>query len=359
MEKKCAYCLSKIEKDSKQWQNQVYCTSKCRKNAHRKKTAANTRIEKKRANLTQNDEVVYLLKQCRRSKTVQILHGHDLNTFLETMELVRNRPNANVRLCHIAPVKGEKTVGLFHCKNLFYGGAYQNRKFGNRYFSGGMSIKTTELLAKWSVHNEMTNNEILILIEKYLGNIIPKYLEKSPVLKSKKVQIINKIIGINEREKFETLIQLSHQVLTETWAKLSHRKKSVWATQRESKYITYMDSLTRFIEYSNENSKALIKLRRTMVIAYMALERETKSSTYNKYFYVKYEPLVNIKYGQAMLINSNSWSELKDLIYETAFNTLQGAILDANKFHKRILSYLKFPDKIRLENNSIYASSFD
>lgn len=359
MKKNCAYCLSEIEKASKQWQNQVYCTTKCRKNAHRKKTAANTRIEKKRANLTQNDEVVYLLRQCRRAKTVQILHGHDLNTFLETMELVKNRPNADVRLCHIAPVKGNKTVGLFHCNNLFYGGSHQNRKFGNRYFPGGMSIKTTELLDKWLVHDDMTNNEILILIERYLDKIIPKYLEIAPVLKSKKVQIINKIIGVDEGNKFEALIQCSHQELTATWEKLSHRKQPTWTIQKESKYITYMDSLTRFIEYRNENSKTLIKLRKTMVIAYMALEREIESSTHNKYFYVKYEPLVSIKYGQAMLVNSSTWSELKDLIYETAFNTLQGATLDADEFHKKVLSYLTFPPKAWIKDDSLYASSFD
>lgn len=359
MKKKCSYCLSEIERASKQWQNQIYCTQKCRKNAHRKKTAAKTRIEKKRANLTQNDEVVYLLKQCRRAKTVQILHGHDLNTFIETMELIRNRPNADVRLCHIAPVKGNKTVGLFHCNNLFYGGSHQNKKFGNRYFSGGMSIKTNELLDKWSVHNEMTNNEILILIEKYLGKIIPKYLEKAPVLKSKKVQIISKILDVDEHNNFEELIQRSYKELTATWEKLSHKKQPTWTIQRESKYITYMDSLTRFIGYRNKNSRTLIKLRKTMVIAYMALEREIESGTHNKYFYVTYEPLINIKYGQAMLINSSSWSELKDLIYETAFNTLQGAVLDANKFHKQILSYLKFPKKAWLKDGSIYANSFD
>lgn len=257
------------------------------------------------------------------------------------------------------PSREKKSVGLFHCKNLFYGGTYQNRKFGNRYISGGLSIKTKKLLGKWSVHDGMTNNEILILVEKYLGGIIPKYLEQAPVWKSKKVQIINKIIELGERNEFETLFQKSHKELSEIWAKLSHRRQPSWSIQRESKYIAYMDSITRFIGYKNKNFKSLEKLRRTMVIAYMALEREKESNTRNKYFYVKYEPLISIKYGQAILKKSSSWKELKDLVYETAFNTLQGADLDAEKFHNDVLSYLEFPIKAWLEDNSLYASSFD
>jgi hypothetical protein len=59
----------------------------------------------------------------------------------------------------------------------------------------------------------------------------------------------------------------------------------------ESKFLAYMDS------YSGERAKMLYKLKKCMVVAYMALERVKESRTYNKHFYVKYEPLINKKYA--------------------------------------------------------------
>lgn len=136
--------------------------------------------------MRQNDEVLLLVRACRRAGTVQILTGHTLSSFLETMELVRNRPKGEVALCHIAPVKGKGSTGLFHCKNLFYGGKFQNRKFGKKYLGGGLSISHGKLKSKWAVDKDSPANDVLVLIEKFLGDIIPKYLEVAPVRKSKK-----------------------------------------------------------------------------------------------------------------------------------------------------------------------------
>lgn len=345
MIKQCLECDVAIYNESKQSDNQKYCTPKCRKTANRKKKSKQTRLEQKRSNLIQNDEIVYLLRQCRRAKTVQILHGHNLNSFLETMDLVRNRPKGDVRLCHIAPVKGENSIGLFHCLNLFYGGTYQNRKFGKRYFSGGLSIPKEKIVNKWLVKDGMSNNDILIMIEKYLMDIIPKYLELAPVRKSKKVQIVKKITDLDQSKEFDELIQYSYKKLTADLAKISRTQPPVLNISNESKYIVYMDSLTRFISYGGERVVILKKLRKLMVIAYMALERTWQSTTYNKYFYVKYELLIDHKYGQARLKNSDEWPEFKDLIYKTAFDVLQGRSLDIKKFRKIVMSYFKFPEK--------------
>ncbi|TBN46776.1 hypothetical protein EYC95_11825 [Pseudomonas sp. BGI-2] len=89
----------------------------------------------------------------------------------------------------------------------------------------------------------------------------------------------------------------------------------------------------------------LKSLRKVMVIGYMALERVAQSQTYNKYFYVKYEPLINKRYGQAMLNDPENWPEFKDLIYDTTFKVLQGGSLDIQKFRKLIMSHLTFPEK--------------
>lgn len=346
MIKYCLACNIVIPKLSKQWPSQKYCTTKCRKIGNIKKKASKTRIEQKRANLRQNYEMLYLVKQCRKAKTVQILNGHNLDSFTITMELVRNKPSGEINLCHIAPVKGKGSKGLFHHLNLFYGGAYQNKKFKNKYIAGGLFINDKKLTKKWCVPDDMSTNDVLIMIEKYLGDIIPKYIEAATVKKSKKVQIANKIAELDHTRNFDELLLTSYKCLVEQWEKISKIKSFIpTPTKKESKYLAYMDGLSRFISYGGNRASMLKSLRKIMVIGYMALERVEQSQTYNKYFYVKYEPLMSEKYGQAMLRNPEDWSEFKDLIYNAAFKVLQGGVLDVKKFRKQIMSYLAFPEK--------------
>lgn len=345
MTKHCMHCNIRMDINSKPKTNQKFCSKRCRKNYHRKEKGLKTRLEKRRANLRLNPEVRYLVAQCKRAKTVQILQGHTLASFTETMDLLKDRPKGDVELCHIAPVKGKNRIGLFHCRNLFYGGAYQNRKLGKKYIAGGMSIRHEDLLPQWEVQEEMKSDEVLVKIEEYLVDVITQYLEIRPVRIDRKVSVVNKILGIDASLDFDTLIRRSHKFLIEQWANITHTRPYIKNPNRESKYLAYMDSLTRFIEYNNKSRKVLKSIRKTMVVGYMALERTKQSNTYNKLFYVKYEPLINLKYCQAMLKNPQSWPVFKDIIYETAFNVLHGGEIDSKKFRRQIFSYLRFPDR--------------
>lgn len=347
MIKLCPVCSSEIEKTSKQWRNKVYCSQKCRKVFHRKQESKNKRVQQRRANMVQNDEVLYLVRACRKAGTVQILTGHTLDSFLETMELVRNRPKGEVALCHIAPVKGDGSVGLFHCQNLFYGGAFQNKKFGKKYLAGGLSVSIKNLRARWAVDGNTPANDVLLLIERFLGDIIPQYLNVAPVRKSKKYQLAQKILNLKPCANVDALMELSYNALAKKMSDLCHTPANSISLSCESKYIAYMDGLSRFIEYGGKRKKMLCKLRKAMVVAYMALERVKDSGTHNKYFYVKYEPLIDIEYAYAVLKDPQEWSVFKDLIYDTAFFVLQGGELDFEGFRKQMMSYLRFPKSLK------------
>ncbi|MGK8709161.1 hypothetical protein ACRS5L_22405 [Metapseudomonas otitidis] len=342
MNKLCPVCARPIENNSPQWARQVYCHQRCRKAAHRKRVSQASRAQRRRANLRQNDEVLYLVRQCRRAKTIQILTGHSLESFLETMRLVRERPKGDVKLCHIAPVKGDGSIGLFHCRNLFYGGSYQNLKFGNRYISGGLSIRNEQLIKKWSVRSSMSTNDVLIMIESFLGDVIPRYLDCAPVRKSKKYQLIERIIAIESGENAEHLIMLSHKSLLRRLDMLQGTVSFQVEHRSESKFLAYIDGVTRFIEYGDERLSMLRRFRRLLVVAYMALERVEMSGTYNKYFYVKYEPLIIPRYAYAKLIDPDNWSEFKDFVYDAAFSVLQGERLDLPRFRKKLMAQLEF-----------------
>ncbi|WP_256581663.1 MULTISPECIES: hypothetical protein [unclassified Pseudomonas] len=345
MKKICAVCESVIEKNSKQWAVQKYCSAKCRKIDNRKKKSRLTRLDQKRSNLRQNDEMLYLVRQCRNAGTVQILQGHTLESFIKTMDLVRNRPAGKVHLCHIAPVKGQGFIGLFHHLNLFYGGAYQNYKFRNAYIAGGLLIENEKLLSKWCVGDVTSNNDILIKIEEYLGDIISEYIQCTPVRKSKKVQVALKILMLDDSLEFDDLLHSSYTSLLEQWSDLSSQSCSFAPECRESKYLAYMDSISRFISVDSKRSKNLKKLRLIMYIGYMALSRVEKSKTYNKYFYVKYEYLMVEKYGQAMLKDPHDWRSFKDVLYDAAFEALQGGMPDIKKLNRKVMSYLDFPER--------------
>ncbi|MGO2704707.1 hypothetical protein [Pseudomonas helleri] len=343
MVKKCRACSAIIEKKSNQWARQIYCTTACRKSDHRKQNRLMSRIERRRSNLRQNDEMIYLVKQCRRAKTVEILKGHTLESFIETIALVRNRPQGQVELCHVAPVKGDEATGLFHCRNLFYAGAHQNRRNGRKNSGKGLSINNEKLLREWAVDTHMTTNDILLKIELYLGDIIPRYLKAISVRKSRNVSFINKILEVDSTASFDDLMLLQYRTLVDRWADLSHAKTHLPPRSRESKFIAYLDSINRFITYGGEGEAGLKRLRKVMVIAYMALSRIEISQTFNKDFYVKYAEYVQSRYVRAMLRNVCDWSQFKDLVYDAAFDALQGNYLNIKRIEKEIMSYLVFP----------------
>lgn len=340
MIKKCLACSVVIEKKSNQWAKQLYCTTACRKGDHRKKKRLMSRVERRRSNLRQNDEMVYLAKQCRRAKTVEILKGHSLDSFIETIALVRNRPPGQVELCHIAPVKGDGSTGLFHCRNLFYAGAHQNRRNGRKYIAEGLFISNSKLKSEWAVDALMTTNEILIKIEKYMGGIIAEYIERVAVRKSRKVGLVDKITGVDPEAEFDTLILMSYRTLQERWAEISNIKPNIPVRLRESKYISYLDGVSRFISYGGERKKMLIMLRGVMVVAYMALSRVKASQTVNKEFHAKYGGFVKSRYVNVVLKNSSDWSVFKDLVYQAAFDALQGKTLDMRELKKELNTYL-------------------
>lgn len=346
MSKFCPSCNTLIPNDSRQWSNKIYCSQKCRISVFRKNKSAATRAQQRRANMRQNDEVLRLVRECRRAGTVQILTGHNLESFIETMKLVRERPPGYVHLCHIAPVKGKWFVGLFHCKNLFYGGAYQNKRLGKKYIAGGLYISHKDLKKKWRVDRNAPANEVLLKIEEFLGDIVQKYLEVTPVRKSKKYQMIEKIIELEGGGDPERMMSLSHTHLVKCLDKLCKKITPTKKYVSESKFIAYMDGLTRFISYRDDRLETFLALRKILVISYMALERVKKSKTYNKYFYVAYEPLVVKKYAYAMLADTKKWSEFKDFIYNTVFLALQGHSPDLKIFRKEAMSYLKFPQSL-------------
>jgi hypothetical protein len=341
MTKPCKECKTPILNSSKQFKNKKYCSTNCRKIASRKKLSTESRIKKGKSLLVQVPHIIYLIKECRRAGTVQALSNHTLESFTETMDLFQNKPKLDMEICHIAPVQGKNSIGLLHYKNLFYGGSYQNRSFGNNYLSGGLKIKRSHLVKKWAINENMDNNTILKKVEAFLGDIITSYIEINHLRKSKKRRHVEKILKIDPDKNKGHLFCQNKKYLDNLLLELSKKRTLDSGSGSESKYIIYVDELTRFISYGGERAQTLRKLRTLMIAGYVALEKVKKSKTYNAMFYECYGSLIKPKYTHASLKKPKQWSEFKDFIYEAAFMALQGGYIDIKSFRKEFKLYLK------------------
>ncbi|MBS9723815.1 hypothetical protein [Stutzerimonas stutzeri] len=341
MTKLCKECKTPIIERTRQWKNKKYCSVNCRKIASRRKLAAEARLRQGKSMLVQVPHILYLVKECRRAGTIQILSNHSLESFTKTMDFIKNKPRGDIEICHIAPARGKNSRGLLHYKNLFYGGSYQNRNFGSNYLSGGLEIKRSHLMKKWAVDESMDNNTILRKVEAFLSDVIKSYIEINRLQKSKKRSRIEVILKIDPDRDINHLFCQNRKYLDDLLLELSPNRTLDCGSGCESKYIIYVDELTRFISYGGERARTLRKFRTLMVAGYVALEKLKASKTYNEVFYERYGSLIKPKYTHATLKNPEKWSEFKDFIYEAAFIALQGGYIDIKGFRKEFKLYLK------------------
>jgi hypothetical protein len=109
----------------------------------------------------------------------------------------------NIDICHVYPVKGTERMGLLHPLNLVYGDSNQNKRNGNKHFRGaGYSIDRLDMKNKWRVTNRMTDKDILLLLEKFLGSVLTEYVKKYPVKISDRIKLIDKIIKLDKEGKY-------------------------------------------------------------------------------------------------------------------------------------------------------------
>jgi hypothetical protein len=128
----------------------------------------------------------YLLKECQRAGTVQILEGHTVESLFDLFELFKRRskasgyingkPTGTFELSHIWPVKSKKEgkIGLLHPQNLVLAPARPNRSHGSktpseRFEDIGRYLPTGALLSRHSVSKGDSLAEIEKQVFRLLG----------------------------------------------------------------------------------------------------------------------------------------------------------------------------------------------
>lgn len=186
--KVCKHCEAAFETPHKSKQ---YCTDKC-KNAAKcaryyksNKTTQVKRYKTKREKFPTTGFGRWLLKECQRAETVQVLQGHTVESLFELLELFKRRsiasgyvdgtPTGAFELSHIWSVKGNKhKMGLLHPQNLVLAPARLNRLHGSKTPSEGFEgisryLLTSALLSRYSVSKENSLAEVERQVFRLLG----------------------------------------------------------------------------------------------------------------------------------------------------------------------------------------------
>lgn len=184
----CKHCGTDFETRHKSKQ---YCTDKCQndaKCARYYKSKKSTQVKKyttKREKLLATGFGRWLLKECQRAGTVQVLQGHTVESLYALNELFKLRskasgyeggkPTGAYELSHIWPVRGNQhKIGLLHPQNLVLAPARPNRLHGSKFPSDGFVgigryLTTDALLSRYSVSKENSLAEVEKQVFRLLG----------------------------------------------------------------------------------------------------------------------------------------------------------------------------------------------
>ena len=186
----CCQCSTEYPAQRFTEKSQRYCTSVCRKKAHRARQSSK-KVESRFAKLAKNAFWRWVIRECREAGTVQVLSGHTSATLL-VLHLLSDAmykcygwssdQKTNLfNICHIQPRKGGNGyLGLLHPANLFIGCSYMNRTQSNKPVpaDAGLRIPASALKRKWAVEPGDTNAAIAVKIRAFLGAALDDYLDQ-------------------------------------------------------------------------------------------------------------------------------------------------------------------------------------
>ncbi len=231
--KDCKHCGSSFTTTSKA---KHYCSAKCQDSAK----SARYRRSKKETQLRRYDSKAdkwvkssfgrYLIGECLRAGTVQILQGHNVETLQGLEKLYRYRQKASgyvegkskgvYHLSHIYPVANGTTgrLGLLHPDNLVVAPASLNQKHGSKSPDRedfGKFIAKATLQSRFDVSKETTHKEVFKKIKSLLDTAWMEYVATAVVQATQADQLrkkLEKLIGLKLPEShydLEALKQLA------------------------------------------------------------------------------------------------------------------------------------------------------
>lgn len=355
-----------------------YCSSTCRQKAHRAKKP-NVKVENRFARLAKNTFWLWVIRECRKAGSVQILTGHTSETLLGLNLLSnamyncygwsRDQKTNLFNICHIQPRKGrDGYVGLLHPANLFIGCSSMNRKQSNKPVpaDAGLRIPGNALKRKWAVDQGDTDATIAKLIRAFLGKVLDEHLAQLPVDLDKRHELAQRIY--NRQQKGTAIRTLDHHW---TLSELESREVKIESLEQMDAYqrgkpaanqfqpevyarasfCVYADELGRVAATSygrhKENCQEMLRLVRVLGIYLAQTEDSTRRehSSFFKPVNATWQPLRHVQWRHFWGKSPQSAFDedlrfLGDEVLKYTFNALQGLHVPKEMLRARVMKRL-------------------
>jgi hypothetical protein len=208
---KCSHCVRLFQPIRV---GHLYCSATCRKLQFKAKKRTETRkkgsrrIGDKLVKLSASSFGKYLVREFKRSGTVEILKDHNAKSLADLAALKRRCTSAAgfengeslgfYELSHIYPVgrTKSKNIGLLNANNLTITPKEFNRKHSTKLPScgyQGQHISREKLELKWKVLDSSSSLDMLRLARKYIGDEFDSWLSKHVVTPTQKQVLIKQL----------------------------------------------------------------------------------------------------------------------------------------------------------------------
>ncbi len=208
---KCSHCVRLFQPIRV---GHLYCSATCRKLQFKAKKRTETRkkgsrrIGDKLVKLSASSFEKYLVREFKRSGTVEILKDHNAKSLADLAALKRRCTSAAgfengeslgfYELSHIYPVgrTKSKNIGLLNANNLTITPKEFNRKHSTKLPScgyQGQHISREKLELKWKVLDSSSSLDMLRLARKYIGDEFDSWLSKHVVTPTQKQVLIKQL----------------------------------------------------------------------------------------------------------------------------------------------------------------------
>lgn len=222
----CKHCREPFHKRSGSTRN--YCSDRCKKALYRADQKAKapkpSKVERYAARLLETSRGLWMIRQCRRSGSVETFKGataadlHDLEQQLAYRKkrygwIDEGHGHDKFQMCHVRPLTGtDGSVGLSYGLNLFVGPRALNQRQGNKPVApwAGRSIPKASLSRKWQVQDSATDKEIFEKLRKLLGKELDTYLDSLDKMPARTtfLALVHKVHRRQKDEKYTPLDRL-------------------------------------------------------------------------------------------------------------------------------------------------------
>ena len=356
-----------------------YCTDLCRQQAHRAKKPSK-KVENRFAKFAKNTFWRWVIRECRKAGTVQILTGHTSVTLL-ALHLLSNAmykcygwssdlKTSLFNICHIQPRKGRGGhIGLLHPANLFIGCSTLNKRQSNKPVpaDAGLRIPASALQQKWAVDQSDTDTAIAEKIRAFLGASLDSYLDQVPSIDLDKRHTLARRIhnrqqkgtAIRPLDRHWTLGDLEALDIEELEQMDAHQRGKTTLSNFQPEVYTrailciYADELERVANTvtgrHRDNCQVMLRLVRVLGLFLAQVEDLAQAEDFTHRQHGSFLKTVNASWAPVQYFHTqNPWKPsaqmldadrqmLIKLITEAAFNALQGLSIPVEMLEKRLM----------------------